>query len=406
MDQTLLKKLLSSDFYASNKARLRSGLFAGEARDIYDIIVKAHNRYGHDLSAQELMALYDIHHPVATRSERAAIEDLVNTIEAIPPMSDAIATDVLENMWRREIGREIANLGIEMNEGHYDAMQRLKALLERVATGYMPDDFGDPTTDDLDELLEMSGNDHRFQFNIETLSRHVYGVGAGEFMIAFATPETGKTSFCVSLMAGPGGFAEQGAKVLYLGNEEDTRRTKLRAYQAWNGWDRLQIVENNEQAKRRYLAIADRIVMKDIQDRDLDWIESYIQHINPDIVIIDQADKVQIGGSYNASHERLRELYRRLREAAKRHSCAVIGVSQASAEADGRTRLTYTMLEGSKIGKAAEADLICGVGRHSGDNESGEPDTTRFITVSKNKLSGWHGTIVCNLESEICRYVA
>ena len=86
---------------------------------------------------------------------------------------------------------------------------------------------------------------------------------------------------------------------------------------------------------------------------------------------------------------------------AKKHNCAIFGISQASAEADGRTRLTYTMMEGSKIGKAAEADLILGIGKQ--DLE--EDDNMRFITVSKNKISGWHGTITCQIQPQISRYV-
>ncbi len=59
-----------------------------------------------------------------------------------------------------------------------------------------------------------------------------------------------------------------------------------------------------------------------------------------------------------------------------------------------------------KLGKAAEADVILGIGKHSGDNEDGLPDNTRFLTISKNKLSGYHGTIPVMIEPEIGRYSA
>ena len=93
-----------------------------------------------------------------------------------------------------------------------------------------------------------------------------------------------------------------------------------------------------------------------------------------------------------------------MRELAKRHDCAVIGVSQASAEAEGKTRVDFSMMEGSKTGKAAEADVVLGIGKHSGTNEDGEPDHTRFLTISKNKLSGYHGSIPVMIEPEIGRY--
>ena len=51
--------------------------------------------------------------------------------------------------------------------------------------------------------------------------------------------------------------------------------------------------------------------------------------------------------------------------------------------------------------KGAEADLILGIGKHNGDNEDGEVDNTRFLTISKNKLSGFHGTIPVMLEPDV-----
>ena len=83
----------------------------------------------------------------------------------------------------------------------------------------------------------------------------------------------------------------------------------------------------------------------------------------------------------------------------------MIGVSQASADAEGRSRIDFSMLEGSKTGKAAEADLIIGIGKHTGNGDDDTPDHTRFINISKNKLSGYHGCIICNIQPEVSRYV-
>jgi replicative DNA helicase len=189
-----------------------------------------------------------------------------------------------------------------------------------------------------------------------------------------------------------------------LGNEESTKRTKLRAIQSYTGLNREEIEFDPVAALSRYSGIKDSLIMKDIQEWDVQKMEAYINKMKPDLVILDQADKLAVAGQFNAGHERLRELYRRLRETAKKYDCAVIGVSQASAEAENRTRLTMTMMEGSRVGKAAEADLIIGIGKINSGEEDG-PDNSRFLTVMKNKLSGFHGTIMCNIEPEISRYV-
>jgi len=406
MDQKILKALLRNDFFKDNANRLGDKLFGDDYRDLYQTLAKAHEQYGHDITPDELLMLWQRDNPVATRADTETMQELVEDIDSATAPSDDVASDLISHLWRREIGRQIANLGLEVSEGNDEAMRRIQRMVDETAESYLPDDFGEPTTTDLEELLAITGDESRWEFNIATLSRQIYGIGPAEFGIVFATPETGKTAFLVSLMAGPGGFADQGGKVVYLGNEEATRRTMLRAYQAWTGRTREEIALDPRPAIESFRKIEHNLVMQDVQEWDLGKIESFILKKQADVVIIDQADKVQIDGQYNAGHERLRALYNRLRELAKKCECAIIGVSQASADADGKSRLTYTMMEGSKIGKAAEADLIIGIGRlDAGDVENSEPDNTRYITVSKNKLSGWHGTVICNIEPQISRYV-
>ena len=402
MDIRLLKSLLSFEFYTENKANLTQNLFDDEIQEAYNTIVSAHEKYQHDLSASDIQILWANNNPVATRSDAEAFNDLITEVATVDPISPLIVADVLHGLWQRHIGTKVANMGIELADGNSSAMDRLVGLLDSTREGFMPTDFGDKTTKDIHELLAGVTDDNRWAFNIATLSRHVYGIGAREFGCVFALPETGKTAFLVSICAGPGGFCEQGAKVIYLGNEEDTGRTMLRAIQAHAGLTREQIVANPQ----KFTDIEDLFDMNEVMDWDLNKIEAYVEKEQPDILIIDQADKVNIGGNFNAGHERLRELYRRLRETAKKFDCAVLAVSQASNDAKGRTRLSGFDMEGSKIGKMAELDLCIGIGKHeAGDVDDSEPDTSRYLTVSKNKLSGWHGTVICNIQPELSRYV-
>jgi archaellum biogenesis ATPase FlaH len=404
MELPLLKTLLRSSDYKANQSKLKRSIFSDDAAELYDLLDMAHAKYSHDLTPDEVYALWIADHPVATNTEKADFQDLLDDVQRSEALSEDIAQDVISKLHRREIGREITSLGINLSEGDTSAMGLLKALLDRVADSYNPDDFGPTTSKELDELLAISSDENRWQFNINSLSRHLYGIGAGEFMIVLARPETGKTSFLVSLMAGPGGFCDQGARVLYLGNEEATERTMLRAVQSASGMTRQQIADDPKTAMAAFTCAKANLEMKSVVDWDLDRVEAYVHKMKPNVLVIDQSDKVGVSGQYQATHERLRELYRRIRELAKRHNCALIGVSQASNDAECKTRVTYAMAEGSKTGKGAEADVILGIGKHSGDNEDGEQDNTRFLTISKNKLSGYHGTIAVMMEPDIARY--
>ena len=403
MEIELIKTLLNHEAYQSTQAKLRQSIFSEDGADLYVLLKDAHEKYDADLKPEDLYSIWLSKNPVATTSEINEFRDNIDDLKRAEAITSEVATDVIESLWRREIGRDIANIGINMSEGDTSALLKLQSLIEKISGSYMPDEFGEPTTDNIYELLAETSDDNRWKFNIETLARHVYGIGPAEFGIVFARPETGKSAFLISIIAGPGGFCQQGAKVLYLGNEERTTRTKLRAIQACSGMTREEITNNPDLAMSKYQAIKDRLIMKDVQEWDLDTINAYCEKIKPDAVFIDQADKVTISGQYNSSHERLRELYRSLRELAKRHDCALIGVSQASAEAEGKTRVDFSMLEGSKTGKAAEADLIIGIGKASSGDDN-EPDNRRFINVSKNKLSGFHGYVIAMIEPEVSRY--
>jgi hypothetical protein len=69
-------------------------------------------------------------------------------------------------------------------------------------------------------------------------------------------------------------------------------------------------------------------------------------------------------------------------------------------DADGQNRITYDMLDGSKTGKAGEADIIIGIGKS--DFLKSEAidirNQIRYITVSKNKINGWHGMIPASFD--------
>jgi len=403
MEQQLIKTILNNATYLENQANLRRSLFSDDFAAIYDLVKEAHGKYEHDITPDEVYSLWLSQNPVATSAEIHEVRDVVDQIKHAEAISSDIASDVINNLWRKDIGREVANLGINMSEGDPSALRRLQTLLERISDSYMPDDFGEDITDDIYELLAEVSDDNKFAFNISTLSRHLYGLGGGDFAIVAARPETGKSAFMVSICAAPGGFCSQGAKVLYLGNEEKSMRTKLRAVQACSNMTREQIAQKPDLANSVYMSIRDKLIFKDTQDWDLDKINAYCERVKCDILIIDQADKVHIAGNYNSSHERIRELYRSLREVAKRHNCAVIAVSQASADAEGKTRIDFSMLEGSKTGKAAEADVIIGIGKAAGGGDD-EQNTERCLYISKNKLSGFHGAIYCKIEPEVSRY--
>jgi len=147
-------------------------------------------------------------------------------------------------------------------------------------------------------------------------------------------------------------------------------------------------------------ATKDNIKIKDATGRDMYWVESVCKSYNPDIVVLDMGDKF----AKDQSHEGLKDCAIHARQIAKEYGCAIFYMSQLSAEAEGKIVLNQSMMEGSKTGKASEADLMVLISRNPPVEGQSEDDFQRHLNIAKNKLSGWHGYVTCQLNYHIGRY--
>jgi replicative DNA helicase len=410
MDTVILKALLNRAFYEQHKNQIHERLFDGDARTVFRTIKHLHNNvedYGaHDYSTTELRLIYDNLNPLSTPAQKSVVHDFIAAISNAEDIHDNVASELIEGLYKRAECTVLANLAIEASEGVEGAWDRILQLVEKNKDSFVPEEAIEFAPDDIFELMETATDAGRFAFNIKSLRDKVFGIGRREFMAVYATPNVGKTAFMVTLCAAPDGWADQGQRILYVGNEEDVARTKLRAIMAYTGLTLADIELDPLAAYTRYQTINERLRFLNFVDADISKLGAIQAKHKFDIVVIDQLDKLHVHGKFNATHEKLRETYRQAREFAKRHDCAVIGMSQASNEARGKTRVTPFEMEGSKIGKAAELDLAIGIGAlDQGDVIDTEPDMTRYLTVGKNKLNGWHGTVTCLLDPKVSRYV-
>lgn len=403
LNHSILKNCLDHSFFEANKEKLRAELFEDQLKDLFTTISELHEKFERSITPLELFTYWKSKNPTSTASWTEEIGDQINLIADTESMDQAVAVDVIENLWRQHTGLDIANLGIRMSEGDSQAMDNLTTLLDRVGDGYLPDDYGEHVTTDIYELLADEAEDNRFIFNIETLAKHVSGIARGEFGIIAAYSNVGKTALAVSLCAAPEGFCHQGARVSYIANEEEAKRTSKRAIMACAGMTKKELREDPATAASRASILRDKIRFMDAHGWDVQKLEGYLNKERPDICIIDLADKISLTQKFNSGHERLKELYYRLRECAKKYNCAVIALSQANGDAENKTKISMSMLEGSRVSKQGEADLLLGVGAL--DPLNNPEDTTRWINVMKNKITGWHGTVQCNLLGKVSRYV-
>ena len=401
IEKQLINLLLDKDFYEENKGRVSKTMFTNGTGTLDETITKAHANSDTSLSIDEISTLHtEVYNPALTRVARDNFSDLLEEVRNQKP-NKKIAVTILESLHKQAIAKQIAVKATEMyNNTNDTTFNDIQTLIDE-SNGVNKEEY-ENVTDDIHLLIDALKDNTKWKFNLSELRDRVNGIGDGNFLIVFARPESGKTAFWVNMVAGQGGFASQGAKVCALINEEPAIRTQMRLVNAHTGMSFAEIKDNPTKAGESWANIKDNMRILDTVDWSLDKIDSYVAKEKPNVLIIDQLDKVHVTGTFARTDEKLRAIYTGAREIAKRRSCALIGISQASADASGRLDLTFDMMENSKTGKAAEADVIIGVGF---SNNLEVDQDLRSVAVSKNKITGYHGKITCKIIPELSRYI-
>ena len=407
MELSLIRSLMDKEFYDDHKgARCPDRLFSKDVRKIKQAIDSAMTRYERTVTPAEIEALFMAENATLTTAQRQAYSVLFGQVTKQDVMGSDIAQDVLSKLFQQVIGEDIANLGFDYVNGSKTSLDPLRQMLELYGDDFTPNLKVEWEDIDLETILAMTDLESQWTFNIPTLTRKVEGVNAGHLIEVGARPNTGKTSFHASLVAGPNGFAWQGAKVIVLCNEEGYHRVAHRYITAATGLDKHEIVKNKASAMTTFNKIRDKIMFKDATGRDMNWVESVCKSYKPDIVILDMGDKFARTAGFARTDEALKANAIQARQIAKQQDCAMFYMSQLSAEAEGKVVLNQAMMEGSRTGKAAEADLMIMISKNPTVEGQEEEDNQRHVNIVKNKLSGWHGIVHTDLEYKTARYVA
>ena len=400
---------MDKDFYDEHRgARCPDRLFSKDVRKIKQSIDTAMDRYERTVTPAEIEALFMANNPTLTTAQKTAYSHLFRQVSKEQPMGSDVAQEVLSKLFQQVVGEDIANLGFDYVNGDKTSLEPLRMMLEQYGDDFTPNLNVEWEDIDFDTIMELNDLEARWIFNIPTLTRKVEGINAGHLIEIGARPNTGKTSFHASLVAGPNGFCDQGARVIVLCNEEGYGRVVMRYINAVSGYDKHQLKDPQirKKALQSFLKIKPNLMFKDATGRDMNWVESVCKSYKPDIIILDMGDKFARTAGFSRPDEALKANAIHARQIAKQQECAVFYMSQLSADAEGKVVLNQAMMEGSRTGKAAEADLMIMISKNPTVEGQEEEDNQRHINVVKNKLSGWHGIVHTDLEYKIARYVA
>jgi len=405
MELSLIRSLMDKSFYDDHRgAKCPDRLFSKDVRKIKKTIDTAMDRYNRTVSPDEIEALFMSDNPTLTTAQKQSYASLFASIKKEGTMGHDISQEVLSKLFRQVIGEDVANIGFDMVNGDATTLESLRNLLENYGDDFIPNLNIEWDDISIETLMAKAELEARWTFNIPSVCRKVEGVSGGQLIEVGARPNTGKTSFHASLIAGPNGFAHQGAKCIILCNEEPTHRVGARYLTAAAGMSAREVRDNMSKAQALYAPVMQNIKIKEAGGRDMAWVESVCKSYKPDILVLDMGDKFSVSGSYAREDQALSACAIYARQIAKTYDCAVFYMSQLSAEAEGRAQLNQSMMQGSRTGKAAEADLMILIGKSPSVEGQEEESPLRHINIVKNKLNGWHGMVNCELNYLTARY--
>ena len=398
IELALVRSLMQREFYDDHKgSRCPDKLFSKDVRKIKQTLDEVMVKHEGDLTLTELQALFISKNATMPSATKTAYDVLFSKLAKEQPMNNDIAKEVLSKLFQQMVGEEIANIGFDYVNGTRSSLEPIRNILDNYQDDFTPSFKFNGDDISFNTLIEHLNLKFQWKFNIPSLARRVEGVSGGHFVIVGARPNTGKTSFHASILASKGGFIDQGAKCVVLCNEESYKRVGLRYLYCKSNMTSDEVLENSKLAIERYHPIKDFLSIKDSTDKGMDYVEQLAKSVKPDIIVLDMGDKFATSGT-DRTDIYLKEAAIHARNIAKKYNCVIFWMSQLSAEAEGKINVNQSMLEGSKTGKAAEADLMLLLSKNPDIEGQDINDPQRHIKLAKNKLTGWHGTVHVELD--------
>ncbi len=351
-------------------------------------------------------------HP-GLKLDKVALFDLVFDKLSAPAPTTGEIEDIIESLRQMDLCTTVADAALKILDGKKSrTTEDIIRAVEEYQKGSPLDDGDGEVENDLDDLLESTYGLGGLSWRLKELNEILGPLRVGDFIVLFARPETGKTTFLCSEATHMAGQMEEGKKVLWFNNEEKGKKVLRRIYQAALGHTILELGADKDKSRKAYTAALggdiDRIIVFDKSPLTRGFIDAMLKKYDAGLIIIDRVDKVRGFDSKGKRDDlRLGDLTNWSREVSKEYA-PLIGVMQADGSAEGQKFLTKDQIFGSKTLVQGECDALIGIG------STPEPgfEYSRFFNIPRNKLDGdkhtnearRHGLFEAVIDPERARY--
>jgi archaellum biogenesis ATPase FlaH len=325
------------------------------------------------------------------------VQDFMNVLSSTDISTVNIAEEVLDNR-RSVIGTSLGQLLLEQDHNsarkvveEYVSLSDSSDITEHVEEEYSNAGY--------DELFEFLNTDGLIQVAPSTLN-DALGGGArkGHHLLVFAMSEVGKTMVAINMTAG---FCRHNHKVLYIGNEDPIQGIVVRMLSNISGMTEQEIRKDCGAALKKARRHGyENATFMGMSNCTMFALESVCRKHRPDVLVIDQLLNVDASGKNRV--DELEMAAKGARRLASKYDILVVSVTQAADSARGKLSLNTGDVYNSNVGLPGQCDVMVGVGM---DTEYYN-NNRRYITLSKNKISGNHANFTVEVDPKLSRVLA
>ena len=258
-----------------------------------------------------------------------------------------------------------------------DVGSEITRLTDKVVTSV------DPTPDvySLDDIATDHRSNSGLFWRLEDLNQSIGPLRKGDFIVVAKRPEVGGTSFLCSEMSFMLEQMGQHGNAILFTNEEQPRKIYTRMISTALNVDYKQLMT----AHQHYSSLYDQWLgghsweLKHDTNMTLGSIHTKLREREYGLIAINVLLKVG-GTSAKEDHDKFQALGEECRRIAQQHG-PVLAVVQADPSAEGMRYIPQDRIYKSKTALQGEADALIMIGQ-----DHGEPESTRFISVAKNKI--------------------
>ena len=192
----ILSICLNYEHYNKVRRFIDKDMFNRDYGTVYTIIEKIHDKYPEKiLTLRELKVMYSDLYPAVPKATKQNIVDTIDELDENSSISE-LNFDAIKNFWARQQAREIGEKAVDIYTGADKDIGGLRRLVEMLDEQNM---VGSETfhevEEDIEELFNLDNMEGEFRHRLLTIGDHVPALDRGHFIIVFARPEIGKTTF-------------------------------------------------------------------------------------------------------------------------------------------------------------------------------------------------------------------